>query len=176
MLRPRVQTDPVFGTGAASLYLPAFHKLVARVGLAPTPPGLSQYIGTTLTLPGNGAAGRILTCMVPFRRRMPHIIRPRQRLKLAAQAGVAPAPFRLTNGRTTVIPLSSEMVSATGIAPVVPRFQAGHVAATPRAMALPMGLAPTLFPQTTGCFSIQLQERKWPARSKPLTKAGGKRW
>jgi hypothetical protein len=26
-------------------------------------------------------------------------------------------------------------------------------------MALPMGLAPTLFPQTTGCFSVQLQER-----------------
>ena len=51
------------------------------------------------------------------------------------------------------------MVSATGIAPVVPRFQAGHVAATPRAVALPAGLAPALFPQTTGCFSIQLQER-----------------
>ena len=26
-------------------------------------------------------------------------------------------------------------------------------------MALPMGLAPTLFPQTTGCFSIQLREQ-----------------
>src|SRR5258708_6985687 len=25
-------------------------------------------------------------------------------------------------------------------------------------MALPVGLAPTLFPQTTGCFSIQLRE------------------
>src|SRR5436309_2677071 len=27
----------------------------------------------TLTLPGNGAAGRISTCIVPFRRRMPHV-------------------------------------------------------------------------------------------------------
>ena len=27
----------------------------------------------TLTLPGNGAAGRIPTCIVPFRRRMPHV-------------------------------------------------------------------------------------------------------
>src|SRR5438477_11222264 len=26
-------------------------------------------------------------------------------------------------------------------------------------LALSMGLAPTLFPQTTGCFSIQLRER-----------------
>src|SRR5213075_1780289 len=25
-------------------------------------------------------------------------------------------------------------------------------------MALPVGLAPTLFPQTTGCFSVQLRE------------------
>ena len=30
-------------------------------------------------------------------------------------------------------------------------------------MALSMGLAPTLFPQTTGCFAIQLRERKGPA-------------
>ena len=27
-------------------------------------------------------------------------------------------------------------------------------------MALPVGLAPTLFPQTTGCFSVQLREPK----------------
>ena len=27
-------------------------------------------------------------------------------------------------------------------------------------MALPVGLAPTLFPQTTGCFSVQLRELK----------------
>ncbi len=27
----------------------------------------------TLTLPGNGAAGRISTCIVPLRRRMPHV-------------------------------------------------------------------------------------------------------
>ena len=85
-----------------------------------------------------------------------------------------------------------KMVSAAGLAPALPRFQAEHVAATPRAgrpgvrgahrglvfmgmrdphtlnlspaarftkLALSMGLAPTLFPQTTGCFSIQLRER-----------------
>jgi hypothetical protein len=48
-----VRTDPVFETGAASLYLPAFHKLAARVGLAPTPNGLTGR-RATLTLPGNG--------------------------------------------------------------------------------------------------------------------------
>ena len=48
-----VVTDPVFETGAASLYLPAFHKLAARVGLAPTPNGLTGR-RATLTLPGNG--------------------------------------------------------------------------------------------------------------------------
>ena len=45
-------SDPVFETGAASLYLPAFHKLAARVGLAPTPNGLTGR-RATLTLPGN---------------------------------------------------------------------------------------------------------------------------
>ena len=36
-------------------------------------------------------------------------------------------------------------------------------------MALSMGLAPILFPQTTGCFSVQLREQ-WPE------KIGGKCW
>ena len=52
-------------------------KLAARVGLAPTPCGLTNR-RATLTPPGNGAAGRISTCIVPFRRRMPHVFEPRQ--------------------------------------------------------------------------------------------------
>ena len=47
-----VVTDPVFETGAASLYLPAFRKMAARVGLAPTPNGLTGR-RATLTPPGN---------------------------------------------------------------------------------------------------------------------------
>src|SRR5208283_1543568 len=47
-----VYTDPVFETGAASLYLPAFRKMAARVGLAPTPRGLTGR-RATLTPPGN---------------------------------------------------------------------------------------------------------------------------
>ena len=47
-------------------------RLAARVGLAPTPNGLTGR-RATLTPPGNGAAGRIFTCIVPFRRRMPHV-------------------------------------------------------------------------------------------------------
>ena len=62
----------------------------------------------TLTLPGNGAAGRIPTCIVPFRRRMPHVFGHDSNLKL---------------------------VSAAGIAPAVTRSQAEHVTATPRAVA-----------------------------------------
>ena len=80
------------------------------------------------------------------------------------------------------------MVSAAGIVPAIPRSQAECVAAALRAdgpgafttpgagdmqdtnpdngpavsslkkLALPVGLAPTVFPQTTGCFSIQLRE------------------
>src|SRR5215471_18560254 len=80
-------------------------KLAARVGLAPTPNGLTDR-RATFTLPGNGAAGRIPTCISPLRRRMPDVFGHDSNLK----------------------------------------------------MALSMGLAPTLFPQTTGCFSIQLRE------------------
>src|SRR5438093_7601599 len=81
-------------------------KLAARVGLAPTPCGLTNR-RATLTPPGNGAAGRIPTCIVPFRRRMPHVFGHGSDLKL---------------------------VSAAGFAPAVTRSQAGHVAATPRAV------------------------------------------
>src|SRR5215467_2509146 len=57
--------------------LPTIQKLAARVGLAPTPNGLTGR-RATLTPSGNGAAGRILTCIVPLRRRMPGYVRPRQ--------------------------------------------------------------------------------------------------
>src|SRR5438552_8456420 len=60
----------------------------------------------TLTPPGNGAADRTSTCIVPFRRRMPRVFGHGSNLKL---------------------------VSAAGFAPAVTRSQAGHVAATPRA-------------------------------------------
>jgi hypothetical protein len=86
-----------------------------------------------------------------------------------------------------------KLVSAAGVAPAITPSQAEHVAATLRAvcpddfgkcrglgfvetegtipwncapskiMALSMGLAPTLYPQTTVRFSIQLRERKWLA-------------
>src|ERR1039457_6556813 len=65
-------------------------KLAARVGLAPIPCGLTNR-RATLTPPGNGAAGRISTCIVPFRRRMPHIFDHGSILKLVSAAGFAPA-------------------------------------------------------------------------------------
>src|SRR5439155_7273536 len=60
----------------------------------------------TLTPPGNGAAGRTSTCIVPLRRRAPDVFGHGSNLKL---------------------------VSAAGLGPAVTRSQAGHVAATPRA-------------------------------------------
>ena len=81
-----------------------------------------------------------------------------------------------------------KLVSAAGLAPAVARSQAEHVAATPRAVAPangwcrglvyvemesarlgqaqihrrladPKGLAPSAFPQTTGCSAIELRVR-----------------
>ena len=75
------QVQPAPRAFGASLYLPAFRKVAAKVGLAPTPHGVTGR-RATLTLPGNGAAGRSSTCMVPFRRRMPHVFGHDSNLKI----------------------------------------------------------------------------------------------
>src|SRR5438045_7994967 len=48
----------------------------------------------TLTPPGNGTAGRTSTCIVPFRRRMPHVFGHGSNLKLVSAAGFARAVTR----------------------------------------------------------------------------------
>ena len=78
--------------------------MAAQAGFAPTPFRLTGGRTTVIRL-SNGAAGRILTCISPLRRRMPHI---------------------LGHG-------STQMVSAAGRAPAIARSQAEHVAPTPRA-------------------------------------------
>jgi hypothetical protein len=89
MLRPR-RCRSCFRDKCSQLISACLPKLAARVGLAPTPHGLTGR-RATLTLPGNGAAGRTLTCIVPFRRRMPDIFDHGSKLKLVSAAGVAPA-------------------------------------------------------------------------------------
>ena len=58
--------------------------MAAKVGFAPTPNGLTGR-GGTFTPPGNGAAGRVPTCIVPFRRRMPHVFGHGSNLKWSAR-------------------------------------------------------------------------------------------
>jgi hypothetical protein len=89
MLRPR-RCRSCFRDRCSQLISACLPKLAARVGLAPTPCGLTNR-RATLTPPGNGAAGRILTCIVPFRRRMPDILDHGSKLKLVSAAGFAPA-------------------------------------------------------------------------------------
>jgi hypothetical protein len=136
--------------------------MAARVGLAPTPNGVTDR-RATLTLPGNG--------------------------ELALPAGFSPASFRLEGGclicSTTAAFGNGQRGRTCTCGHSVPgraccfyttrcwprrtdntgAAKAGH---TPWRrscgklfkMALPVGLAPTLFPQTTGRFSIQLREQK----------------
>src|SRR5881296_4484172 len=52
----------------------------------------------TLTPPGNGAAGRNSTCIVPLRRRVPHVFGQSSNLKLVSAAGFAPAVTRSQAG------------------------------------------------------------------------------
>src|SRR6267143_4045493 len=100
-------------------------KLAARVGLAPTPYGLTNR-RATLTLPGNGAAGRIPTCIIPFRRRMPHVFDHGSNLKWSERQD-----FHLRPPGPKPGALKTELRSDK--------------------MADPKGFAPSAFPQTTGC-------------------------
>jgi hypothetical protein len=70
------------------------HQLADGVGIAPTQPrGLTRFSDRGITaLPTMiGAAGRIPTCIVPFRRRMPHVFDHGSTVKLVSAAGLAPA-------------------------------------------------------------------------------------
>src|SRR5437764_15050233 len=88
-----------------------------------------------------GAAGRSCTCMDSFRRRMPRLFRPRQRKNWIGGLvdwwiGGLMAP-QIRDWHQSTHPIIQQptrrMVSAAGLAPAIPRFQAEHVAATPHA-------------------------------------------
>ena len=96
--------------------------MAARVGLAPTPNGVTDR-HATLTPPGNGAAGGIPTRIVPLRRRMPDVFDHGSLLKL---------------------------VSAAGLAPAFPRSQAERVAPTLRAAGGPEGSCTPNLPADNG--------------------------
>ena len=133
MLRPR-QCRSCFRDRRSQLISACLPKLAARVGLAPTPCGLTNR-RATLTPPGNGAAGRTLTCIVPLRRRMPDIFDHGSNMKNGQRGRICTCD------------------------PSVPSRVRWLLRYALMKLALSMGLAPTLFPQTTGCFSIQLRER-----------------
>ena len=80
----------------------------------------------TLTPPGNGAAGRTPTCIVPLRRRMPDIFDHGSNSKWSERQDFHPRPPGPKPGA-----LKTELHSEK--------------------MADPKGLAPSAFPQTTGC-------------------------
>ena len=135
-----VVTDPVFGTDAASLYLPAFHKMAARVGLAPTPNGLTGR-RATFTLPGKGLFIVRGMCTINSN-------------DVALPAGVAPASVRLEdeclisfghgsneNGR-------NGRILTRGLP--VPGRALSRLSYIPMKMADPKGVAPSTLPQTTG--------------------------
>ncbi len=121
---------------------------------------------------GSGSPGAPETAPGPYfdrARFRPAVSSTRQ---MAAQAGVAPAPFRLTGGRTTVIPLSNDwserqdfqlrlpgpqpgalktelrsvkLVSAAGVAPAIAPSRTEHVAAALRDVAPANGWRRGLF-------------------------------
>ena len=113
----------------------------------------------TLTPPGNGAAGRIPTCIVPFRRRMPHMFGHGSNLKLVSAAGFAPAVTRAQTEHVAATPRAVAPANGRrrGLGPCGDGCSASLDTSTHRRLAAPTGLEPALTPQTTGCFAIQLR-------------------
>src|SRR6266853_1192049 len=83
-----------------------------------------------------GTAGRICTCIGSFRRRTPRLFRPRQHVKWSEQQD-----FHLR--------------------PPGPRPGALKTELRSEKMADPKGLAPSAFPQTTGCSANRATDPKW---------------
>ena len=101
MLRPR-RCRSCFRDRCSQLISACLPEMAARVGLAPTPPGLTGR-RATLTLSGNGAAGRGLTCMIPLRRRMPDVFDHGSNLRMARRAEARRAKVG-RNGRISTCP------------------------------------------------------------------------
>src|SRR6476620_7378472 len=108
-----VVTDPVFETGAASLYLPAFQKLACRAVARRAKAGCQGWTRTNterLNRPPCyfdttwqwliGAAGRTSTCIVPIRRRMPDVFDHGNNLRMVGTAGFPPATSRSQAARS----------------------------------------------------------------------------
>src|SRR5262249_21143696 len=90
-------------------------------------------------------------------------------LAMALPAGVPPASFRLEDGCLMYSATAAlKLVSAAGLAPAVPRFQAEHVAATPRAVR-PNWLRSSRWgtritrPQTLA-MALKVRIRNWRSR------------
>ena len=120
----------------------------------------------TLTPPGNGAAGRIPTCIVPFRRRMPHVFGHGSKLNAEmSEPLMKNLRYRLfgQRGRTcTCDPSVPSRACCCYTTLGAPAKVAGGLhlrslgsRAVPATYALkladPKGVAPSTFPQTTGC-------------------------
>jgi hypothetical protein len=114
-------------------------KLAARVGLAPTPCGLTNR-RATLTPPGITKRGirsaewgkRRRRCIRAF---IPHSALPTPHSEIGAAGRIPTCIGPLRRRMPHVFSHGSfEMVSAAGFAPAVTRSQAEHVAATPRAV------------------------------------------
>jgi hypothetical protein len=97
----RCEPHSVFGTGALLLCQPSE---MVRAGRLALPTSRLRTGPSAADITPCGTSGRTSTCIPRVRSSGLFVLSYGS--KMAAQAGFAPAPFRLTGGRTTVIPLS----------------------------------------------------------------------
>jgi hypothetical protein len=98
MLRPR-QCRSCFQDRCSQLISACLPEIGCQTWTRTKTSGLTGR-RATLTPPGNGTAGRTPTCIVPFRRRMPHVFGHGSILKLVGMAGFSPAASWSQAGRS----------------------------------------------------------------------------
>ena len=120
----------------------------------------SCYFDTTWQF-AIGAAGKTRTCISSFRRRTPLYLGHGSVWKWSARQDLH---LRSLGPRPSVLAATLRAADSGGSqrrSGITQKLQPWKRSCGKfvKNLALPVGLAPTLFPQTTGCFSIQLRKQ-----------------
>ena len=99
----------------------------------------------TLTLPGNGVADRIPTCIVPFRRRMPHVFDHSSNSNWSEWQDWTSQVLQSVSPNGTFASRNANHLRPPG-----PKPGALKTELHSEKMADPKGVAPSTLPQTTG--------------------------
>jgi hypothetical protein len=153
--------------------------MAARVGLAPTPCGLTNR-RATFTPPGNGppscssraktgAADRILTCIVPFRRRMPDVFDHGSNLKWSERQDWTSQVLQSVSPDETFASRKANHLRPRGPKPRALKTELRSILADPKGVAPSRESHPQPSRRQRGALLIELRIHEMACRAKAQT-------